>query len=50
MNAEEVEALACLEGVLLAPEWTRSKTIFKSDCSSVIQAACRPGVDGSLLL
>ena len=48
MNAEEAEALACLEGVRLATEWTRSKTIIKFDCSSVIQAACCPGVDKSL--
>ena len=49
MNAEEVEALACLEGVRLATEWTQSKTIIESDCSLVIQAACRPGVDKSRL-
>ena len=49
MNAEEVEALACLEGVRLATEWTQSKTIIEFDCSLVIQAACRPGVDKSRL-
>jgi len=49
MQRKEVEALACLEGVLLAPEWTRSKTIFKSDCTSVIQVVCRLGVDKSQL-
>ena len=32
MNAEEVEALACLR---LAAEWTRSKAIIESDCSMV---------------
>jgi ribonuclease HI len=49
MNAEEVEALARLEGVRLALEWSRSKTIIVSDCLSVVLAACRPGVDKSQL-
>ena len=49
MQRKEVEALACLEGVRLATEWTQSKTIIESDCSLVIQAACRPGVDKSRL-
>jgi hypothetical protein len=49
MNAEEVEALACLEEVRLALEWARSKTIIESDCLSAILSACRPGVDKSQL-
>jgi len=49
MNAKEVEALACLEGVSLAAEWSRSKAIIESDCSTVVLAACRPGVDKSQL-
>ena len=47
MNAEEVEALAWLEGVRLAAEWSQSKAIIESDCSTVVLAACRPGVDKS---
>jgi 2-C-methyl-D-erythritol 4-phosphate cytidylyltransferase len=49
MNAEDVEALAYLEGVRLALEWSRSKTIIESDCLSAVLAACRPGVDKSQL-
>ncbi|KAF8654443.1 hypothetical protein HU200_061628 [Digitaria exilis] len=40
-SAEEVEALACREGVRLAAEWVRRPTILESDCSNVI-AALRP--------
>ena len=49
MNAKEVEALACLEGVRLAAEWSRSKAIIESNCSTVVLAVCRPGVDKSQL-
>jgi len=49
MNAKEVEALACLEGVSLAAEWSRSKAIIESNCSTVVLAVCRPGVDKSQL-
>ncbi|CAN6215731.1 unnamed protein product, partial [Urochloa humidicola] len=47
LNAEEIEALACLEGVRLAAEWSHGKTIIESDCSTVINAACKPGADKS---
>ena len=36
-NAEETEALACREGILLATEWEHLPTILESDCSMVIQ-------------
>ncbi|KAF8719583.1 hypothetical protein HU200_024322 [Digitaria exilis] len=37
-SAEEVEALACREGVRLAAEWVRRPTILESDCSNVVAA------------
>jgi ribonuclease HI len=37
-SAEEVEAYACLEGVSLAVEWGREKTILESDCLSIINS------------
>jgi hypothetical protein len=49
MNAKEVEALAFLEGVRLAAEWSQSKAIIESDYSTVVLAACRAGVDKSQL-
>ncbi|GJN38324.1 hypothetical protein PR202_gb27354 [Eleusine coracana subsp. coracana] len=35
-SAEEVEAMACREGLELAAEWENKKSIVKSDCLSVI--------------
>ena len=44
-NAEEVEALACREGLALAAEWCRQKVILASDCSSVVELlATRQGL------
>jgi hypothetical protein len=37
-SAEGVEAYACLEGVSLAVEWGREKTILESDCLSIINS------------
>jgi ribonuclease HI len=37
-SAEEVEAYACLEGVSLAVEWGREKTILESDCLPIINS------------
>ena len=36
-SAEEVEAQACREGLMLAAEWTPKPTILESDCSTVIR-------------
>ena len=36
-NAEEVEILACKEGLALAVEWTPCQATLESDCSSVIK-------------
>lgn len=35
-DAEEVEALACREGMQLAAEWCPSKVILESDCNYVV--------------
>ena len=35
-GAEEVEALACREGMQLAAEWCPSKVILESDCNYVV--------------
>ncbi|GJN25469.1 hypothetical protein PR202_gb13298 [Eleusine coracana subsp. coracana] len=35
-SAEEVEAMACREGLELAVEWENKKSIVESDCLSVI--------------
>ncbi|XP_072148502.1 uncharacterized protein [Setaria viridis] len=37
VSAEEVEALACKEGVALAVEWASEPVILESDCAAVIQ-------------
>jgi hypothetical protein len=34
-DAEEIEALACKEGIVLAADWCSSKTIIESDCLSL---------------
>jgi ribonuclease HI len=34
-DAEEVEAMACREGLQLGSAWCRRKVILESDCSSV---------------
>ena len=39
---EEVEALACKEGLSLAHEWTVWPAIVESDCSSVIKSLNQP--------
>ncbi|OEL33306.1 hypothetical protein BAE44_0005675, partial [Dichanthelium oligosanthes] len=36
-SAEEVEAMACKEGIQLAVEWTSSPAILESGCVAVIQ-------------
>jgi hypothetical protein len=35
-DAEEAEALACLEGVLLARSWQDRRLIMETDCASVL--------------
>ncbi|CAN6177270.1 unnamed protein product [Urochloa humidicola] len=35
-DAEEMEALACWEGIKLAAEWTRNKAVLETDCSSLV--------------
>ncbi|RLN34987.1 hypothetical protein C2845_PM03G29800 [Panicum miliaceum] len=37
-NAEEVEALACREGLKLPVEWCRQSLILESDCISLVSA------------
>jgi len=41
-SAEEVEALACKEGLSLAAEWCPGPTILESDCASVVRYLARP--------
>ena len=41
-NAEEVELLACREGVLLAAEWSPSPSILESDCLSAVNLLRKP--------
>jgi len=40
-SAEEIEALACREGLHLAAEWIKKPTILESDCSTVIDYLAR---------
>jgi hypothetical protein len=37
ISAEETEAVACREGILLAAEWEPPPAILESDCSMVVQ-------------
>ena len=37
-DAEEMEALACTEGLLLEKEWCPSRAILETDCSSMVRA------------
>lgn len=48
LNAEEIEALACLEGTVLH-QWTGCKAIIESDCATVIAATLKPGRNRSQL-
>ena len=41
-SAEEVEAQACSEGLVLAAEWATSPVVLESDCSSVIGYLSQP--------
>ena len=41
-STEEVEALACREGLLLAAEWTSEPIILESDCLAVINYLSKP--------
>jgi hypothetical protein len=43
VNAEEVELMACREGVALAVEWTPMHAIFESDCLSALQLLSKQG-------
>jgi ribonuclease HI len=49
LNAEEIEALACLEGARLAVQYTGDKVIIESDCATVIAATLKPGKNRSQL-
>ncbi|CAL5097923.1 unnamed protein product [Urochloa decumbens] len=35
-DAEELEALACKEGLSLAAEWTQGRSVLESDCSTLV--------------
>ena len=37
-DAEEIEALACAEGLLPAKEWCLNRTVLETDCSSMARA------------
>ena len=41
-DAEEMEALACKEGLTLAAEWTASPSILESDCANIIKYLHQP--------
>jgi ribonuclease HI len=41
-SAEEVEALACKGGLLLAAEWMSSPSILESDCANIIKYLHQP--------
>jgi ribonuclease HI len=38
VSAEEVEALACLEGIRLAANWERKRAVLELDCEIVIKS------------
>ena len=38
VSTEEVEALACLEGIRLAASWERKRAVLESDCEIVIKS------------
>jgi len=41
-SAEEVEALACREGLVLAAEWTPRPSVLESDCSTIVKYLADP--------
>ncbi|RLN04846.1 hypothetical protein C2845_PM13G07950 [Panicum miliaceum] len=43
-SAEEIEAQACREGLVLAAEWTPDSTILESDCSTVARYLANPKI------
>ena len=45
--AEQVEALACREGLALATEWIPSPAVVESDCASVIKYLTWPDTQKS---
>ena len=45
--AEQVEALACREGLALATEWVPSPAVVESDCASVIKYLTWPDTQRS---
>jgi ribonuclease HI len=38
VSADEVEALACLEGIRLAANWERKRAVLESDCETMIKS------------
>ncbi|RLM84340.1 hypothetical protein C2845_PM04G09020 [Panicum miliaceum] len=48
-DAEEVEALACAEGLLLAKEWCPPRAVLETDCSTMVKALMMQGVHRSRL-
>ncbi|GJN29772.1 hypothetical protein PR202_gb18091 [Eleusine coracana subsp. coracana] len=42
-SAEEVEALACIEGLNMAAEWVRDRVALESDCSELVRGLERKG-------
>jgi ribonuclease HI len=48
-DAEEAEAMACLEGVKLANLWPDQEVVVESDCALVVGKLCDDCVDRSLV-
>ncbi|KAF8670592.1 hypothetical protein HU200_050619 [Digitaria exilis] len=48
-DAEEAEALACLEGVRMSSRWLDRDVVLESDCSSVIKMLVEKGPNRSLV-
>ncbi|GJN10368.1 hypothetical protein PR202_ga28456 [Eleusine coracana subsp. coracana] len=48
-SAEEVETLACTEGLNMATEWVRDRVVLESDCSELVRALERKGTPRSNL-
>jgi len=42
VDAEEIETLACKEGLCLAAEWIQGPAVLESDCSTVIKYLTNP--------
>jgi ribonuclease HI len=49
LDAEEAEALACLEGIRMAGRWPETEMILEADCSTVIKKFKAEEPDRSLV-